>query len=190
MTRIRAKEIFSGFADVVSVTEGVNGYPEPEVGIGVLPGSHEDLIRLQDAVPEGVLYQFHQRDGWACWEGNGTVFESYLDISKLERVYGDDYSVVYLFTEDHKRELACNLICGYASPKEFIDSIDNSGKYKTLEDLEKAIQEFIKALSIGYNVLYGNKVYETFGEFPVKFYYDTHHYRIGLYLPYDSHSQD
>ena len=92
--------------EAITITGGKNGYPVPEVGIGIMPKLDEfGDVEYNKAFIEGIrvtlselgyeekyLTLFHRKAGWDMWESKGTHLNDFIELT--EEDFGDNYQLL------------------------------------------------------------------------------------------------
>lgn len=155
----------------VEVTDGANGYPE-NLQKAVIGFSDFEEAEEFAAKVEGEIVMLHKRDGWQFWEGQGKEIEP---IQVYKKDFGDDFNKYFpTITESEFAEWTASFLS-----ENYAESLEDMKKYlderielwEKIQDLED--DEFLVAEN-------DTVVFDTYKCEAMHFYYDTHHYEIGV----------
>ena len=155
--------------ELIETTSERNGYPRCLKKAIIGFDSMEEARECAEQHDLSVEI-FHKRDGWNVWYRTGN--RAYEPFTRTAENYGDDY---LLFTADDAADYYENEV------QEIISDFDNFDDVENFLKERREVYDAICALGEDEAVVtYRGSFYEEIKLHSMSYYFDTHHYAIGL----------
>ena len=158
-----------GGLELIETTSERNGYPRCLKKAIIGFDSMEEAREYAEQHNLSIEI-FHKRDGWSLWYRTGN--RAYDPFIRTAEDYGDDY---LLFTDDDANNYYENEV------QEIISDFDNFDDVENFLKERREVYDAICALGEDEAVVtYRGSLYEKIKLHSMSYYFDTHHYAIGL----------
>jgi len=158
-----------GGLELIETTSERNGYPRCLKKAIIGFDSMEEAREYAEQHNLSIEI-FHKRDGWSLWYRTGN--RAYDPFTRTAEDYGDDY---LLFTADDANNYYENEV------QEIISDFDNFDDVENFLKERREVYDAICALGEDEAVVtYQGSLYEEIKLHSMSYYFDTHHYAIGL----------
>ncbi len=159
--------------ELVTVTQGSNGYPQGLKHAVIGFDSFEQAEELKKKHPGLDIVSLHKQDGWQFYTCQGTAWEPY---NITESDYGDDYTIYpakYFNPDDFIRDEVTDRLADLSFSN--FDDLEKfiADKREIFEELETAGEDELVVTNEG-------RYFETVESRPMRHSFDTHHWEIGI----------
>lgn len=166
LKELKAKQLFAEISKLGTfkpVTGAINGYPEPELGIFLMPNDRESFETLKEFLGNEIE-TIHYRDGWTFAELQGYNYDGFIKIDSSD--FGDNYDIIKIENDKDIDLVALD----------YFDFIEDKNEAR------ESAGELKQDLKVGLNIMYHGEFQGCLDLKPISFSNDTHNYKIGFFF--------